>query len=162
MNCKEHHLPELELATGQVREALQAILYTILLYVSEFALLVPVCDTNVLTTLFFFFLICSIRSPGPVTPRDVQCEGFDLTYPRIASDKMSATPSAHSSLAFDVDKKVDDAIGSFLLTLSQIGPELLCVSDVLVEMHMDQFLCPGQKSLTNPNSSIKFKIGRVA
>ena len=31
MNCKEHHLPELELATGQVREALQAILYTILL-----------------------------------------------------------------------------------------------------------------------------------
>lgn len=85
-----------------------------------------------------------------------------MTYPRIASDKMSATPSAHSSLAFDVDKKVDDAIGSFLLTLSQIGPELLCVSDVLVEMHMDQFFCPGQKSLTNPNSSIKFKIGRVA
>jgi len=33
MNCKEHHLPELELATGQAREALQAILYTILLYV---------------------------------------------------------------------------------------------------------------------------------
>ena len=31
MNCKEHYLPELELATGQVREALQAILYTILL-----------------------------------------------------------------------------------------------------------------------------------
>ena len=31
MNCKEHHLPELELATGQVREALQCILHTILL-----------------------------------------------------------------------------------------------------------------------------------
>jgi len=31
MNCKEHYLPELELATEQVREALQAILYTILL-----------------------------------------------------------------------------------------------------------------------------------
>ncbi|MGK3749506.1 MAG: hypothetical protein ACI8RD_001801 [Bacillariaceae sp.] len=31
MNRKEHYLPELELATGQVREALQAILYTILL-----------------------------------------------------------------------------------------------------------------------------------
>jgi hypothetical protein len=31
MNCKEHHLPELELHTGQVREALQAILHTILL-----------------------------------------------------------------------------------------------------------------------------------
>ena len=34
MNCKEHYLPELELATGQVREALQAILYTILLWVT--------------------------------------------------------------------------------------------------------------------------------
>ena len=31
MNCIEHRLPELELATGQVREALQAILHTILL-----------------------------------------------------------------------------------------------------------------------------------
>jgi hypothetical protein len=31
MNCKEHNLPELELATGQVREALQCILHTILL-----------------------------------------------------------------------------------------------------------------------------------
>jgi hypothetical protein len=96
MNCKEHHLPELELATGQVREALQAILYTIVF----------------------------IRSPGPVTPRDVECEGFSLTYPRIASDK-SNTPSAHSALEYDVDKKVDDAISSFLMTLSQIGPELL-------------------------------------
>lgn len=33
MNCKEHYLPELELSTGQVREALQCILHTILLYV---------------------------------------------------------------------------------------------------------------------------------
>lgn len=70
----------------------------------------------------------SIRSPGPVTPRDIKCEGFDLTYPRIASDKISAVPSAHSSLEYGVDKKVDDAIASFLLTLSQIGPELLSVS----------------------------------
>jgi hypothetical protein len=31
MNCKEQHLPELELTTGQVREALQCILHTILL-----------------------------------------------------------------------------------------------------------------------------------
>lgn len=73
MNCKEHYLPELELATGQVREALQAILYTILF----------------------------IRSPGPVAPRDVECEGFDfVTYPRIAS-----TPSSPSNLNYDVDKK---------------------------------------------------------
>jgi hypothetical protein len=35
MNCKEHHLPELELSTGQVREALQCILHTILLYVLD-------------------------------------------------------------------------------------------------------------------------------
>jgi hypothetical protein len=33
MNCKEHHLPELELPTCHVREALQCILHTILLYV---------------------------------------------------------------------------------------------------------------------------------
>lgn len=31
MNCKEHHLPELELNSGFVREALSAILHTILL-----------------------------------------------------------------------------------------------------------------------------------
>ena len=31
MNCKEQRLPELEISTGQVREALSAILHTILL-----------------------------------------------------------------------------------------------------------------------------------
>eukprot|EP00934_Nitzschia_sp_Nitz4_P003491 Nitzschia sp. Nitz4//scaffold114_size70088//23058//24071//NITZ4_005974-RA/size70088-augustus-gene-0.3-mRNA-1//1//CDS//3329533414//3481//frame0 len=93
MNCKEHHLPELELATGQAREALQAILYTILF----------------------------IRSPGPVTPRDVECEGFNLTYPRIANERLGGV----SALEYDVDKKVDAAITTFLTTLSQIGPELL-------------------------------------
>jgi hypothetical protein len=41
----------------------------------------------------------------------------------------SATSGHHSSLENDVDKKVDDAIGSFLLTLSQIGPELLSVRE---------------------------------
>mmetsp|Transcript_9693 Transcript_9693/g.12627 ORF Transcript_9693/g.12627 Transcript_9693/m.12627 type:complete len:220 (-) Transcript_9693:66-725(-) len=101
MNCKDHYLPELELSTGQVREALQCILHTILF----------------------------IRSPGPVAPRDVECEGFDLTYTRIASDKASSlhqnSNSAPSALENDVDKKVDDAIESFLRSLSQIGPELL-------------------------------------
>lgn len=118
MNCKEHHLPELELATGQVREALQCILHTILF----------------------------IRSPGPVAPRDVNCEGFDLTYTRIAtSDDLSmgglptgagtAAVKASSSSAGgaaavhvhenDIDKKVDDAIEHFLRSLTQIGPELL-------------------------------------
>jgi hypothetical protein len=76
---------------------------------------------------FLYLLLFSIRSPGPVTPRDVECEGFDVTYTRIASDKMAA-PSPHSNLENDVDKKVDDAISSFLLSLSQIGPELLSVS----------------------------------
>lgn len=103
MNCKDHHLPELELGTGQVREALQCVLHTILF----------------------------IRSPGPVAPRDVECEGFELTYTRIASNKAqhsSTTPVAFSSaLENDVDKKVDDAIESFLRSLSQIGPELLSV-----------------------------------
>jgi hypothetical protein len=45
-----------------------------------------------------------------------------LTYPRIAS-----TPSSPSTLDYDVDKKVDESIQSFLMTLSQIGPELLSV-----------------------------------
>ena len=59
----------------------------------------------------------SLRSPGAVTPRDVACEGFSLTYPRIAESS--------SALSAGVDQKVDDAIESFLRTLSQIGPELL-------------------------------------
>lgn len=107
MNCKEHHLPELELATGQVREALQAIIHTILF----------------------------IRSPGPVVPKDVHCEGFDLTYTRIANDEMSssgrATTSTNSAVTIVetnknfMDKKVDDSIEIFLRSLTQIGPELL-------------------------------------
>jgi len=93
LNYKEHYLPELELATGQVREALQAILYTILF----------------------------IRSPGGVSPRDVECCGeFEfLVYPRIA------TSSSLSTINCDVDKKVDESIQNFLMKLSQIGPELL-------------------------------------
>jgi hypothetical protein len=66
-----------------------------------------------------------------VTPRDVECEGFNLTYTRIASDrhqKVSSQPPSSHSLNTDVDQKVDDAIESFLRTLSQIGPELLSVS----------------------------------
>mmetsp|Transcript_32764 Transcript_32764/g.48527 ORF Transcript_32764/g.48527 Transcript_32764/m.48527 type:complete len:234 (-) Transcript_32764:111-812(-) len=110
MNCKEHHLPELELATGQVREALQCILHTILF----------------------------IRSPGSVVPHDVECDGFDLTYTRIASDSNhnnmnpsssnntgTAASSVTSRMHSNVEKKVDDAIESFLRSLSQIGPELM-------------------------------------
>jgi hypothetical protein len=54
-----------------------------------------------------------------VAPRDVVCEGLSLTYPRIAET------SSSSALSAGVDQKVDDAIESFLRTLSQIGPELL-------------------------------------
>jgi hypothetical protein len=64
-----------------------------------------------------------------VTPHDVECEGFNLTYPRIASDKLNMAPSALSSLEYNVDKKVEAAISAFLMTLSQIGPELLSVSE---------------------------------
>jgi autophagy-related protein 101 len=120
MNCKEFHLPELELSTGQVREALKCILHTILF----------------------------LRAPGNVIPYDTDCEGFHLTYTRIATSTMTnnnnnetgiisgtgnsprqqqqhrRTNSSSTSL-YDVDYKVDDAIESFLRTLSQIGPELL-------------------------------------
>jgi Autophagy-related protein 101 len=74
-----------------------------------------------------------------VTPRDVECEGFALTYTRIAGGNRTTTAhKSHSSpdhntqyyytnsaLNTDVDQKVDDAIEAFLRTLSQIGPELL-------------------------------------
>lgn len=138
MNCREHHLPELELSTGHVREALQCVLHTILF----------------------------VRSPGPVAPRDVACEGFPtIIYPRIAgTDNSSTTNSSGSSnngggaglplppgggggsssgqqqqqqhsptsssysVEINVDRKVDDAIESFLRSLTQIGPELLSVS----------------------------------
>jgi Autophagy-related protein 101 len=66
----------------------------------------------------------SLRSPGPVTPRDVDCEGFALAYTRIAGSS-SSSKNNNSAISTDVDQKVDDAIESFLRTLSQIGPELL-------------------------------------
>lgn len=91
MNCKEHNLPELELATGQVREALQCILHSILF----------------------------IRSPGPVTPQDTELEFFQFNYTKIANEAK-------------IEKRVDDAIEAFLRSLSQIGPELLSVSVVML------------------------------
>lgn len=67
----------------------------------------------------------SIRSPGPVAPQDVHCEGFNLTYTRIANDAIrSQSMKKHHYL----DKKVDDSIEEFLKSLVQIGPELLSVS----------------------------------
>lgn len=63
-----------------------------------------------------------------MTPCDVQCEDFGITYSKISSDRESksslASPSSFS-IENDVDRKVDDAIESFLRSLSQIGPELL-------------------------------------
>lgn len=80
--------------------------------------------------LILLFHLCSIRSPGSVAPRDVECEGFGITYARIASEK-SRTGSSPSiipdALENDVDKRVDDAIEMFLRKLSQIGPELMSV-----------------------------------
>jgi len=56
MNSREHVLPELELSTPVVREALQAVLHTILF----------------------------LRAPGPVRPVDVDCVHFpNLAYSRI-------------------------------------------------------------------------------
>lgn len=95
MNCKEHHLPELELNSGLVREALAAILHTILF----------------------------IRSPGPVKPLSVHCEGFNLTYTRIADDK--ATVGMNTLQHDYLDKMIDESIDKFLRSLVQIGPELL-------------------------------------
>ena len=134
MNCQVHSLPELETATSGTREALQAIIHTILF----------------------------IRSPGPVAPFDVHCESFQLSYTRIATDddttstnRYTTQSSSLSSSPFhqyqyrqqshhhlqkqpthhhqhhppyqksDLDRKVDDSIESFLRTLTPIGPELM-------------------------------------
>ena len=134
MNCQVHRLPELETATSGTREALQAIIHTILF----------------------------IRSPGPVAPFDVHCESFQLSYTRIATDddttstnRYTTQSSSLSSSPFhqfqyrqqshhhlqkqpthhrqhhppyqksDLDRKVDDSIESFLRTLTPIGPELM-------------------------------------
>lgn len=142
MNCKEHHLPELELATGQVREALQCILHTILLYVwVVFRFSRSVCFPSQLTChhilpffsdfprfLPIFLFSQSIRSPGSVVPQDVECDGFELTYTRIAKASGENNHSHHAASSIvntNVEKKVDDAIESFLRSLSQIGPELM-------------------------------------
>jgi len=73
----------------------------------------------------------SIRSPGPVSPQDVHCEGFDMTYTRIANDISSSTSTMPTNNNNDhqhhhfLDKKVDESIENFLQSLTQIGPELL-------------------------------------
>lgn len=106
-NCVEHFLPELELATFQVREAMQCILHTIIF----------------------------LRAPGPVAPREVPCEGFNLTYAKIgiAGSTISIPPKQPSKGGVDrfsnqtdsVDAKIDESIERFLRRLTQIGPELL-------------------------------------
>lgn len=52
-------------------------------------------------------------------------------YPKIANEKLTGIPGA-AVLENDVDKKVDSAITNFLSSLSQIGPELMSVSDSLI------------------------------
>ena len=81
-----------------------------------------------------------------MVPHDVECDGFDLTYTRIASDNnnnnttnksgSSSNNNNHknntsSTMHTNVELKVDDAIESFLRSLSQIGPELMSGSLVL-------------------------------
>ena len=114
MNCQVHQLPELETATSGTREALQAIIHTILF----------------------------IRSPGPVAPHDVHCESFNMTYTRIATDndvdiqqlssptnRYSHQAQQHNATTYnqksELDRKVDDAIEHFMRTLTPIGPELM-------------------------------------
>ena len=122
MNTHVHHLPEFESATSHVREALQAILHTILF----------------------------IRSPGPVAPHDVECESFQITYTRIATDNdnpflvnasmQQPYQNSHNhqqqqqnvhqaynlhSQKSDLERKVDESIETFLRSLTPIGPELM-------------------------------------
>ena len=102
----------------------------------------------------------SIRSPGPVVPKDVHCEGFDLTYTRIANDEIimssstsRATTSTNSAVTVletttknFMDKKVDDSIEIFLRSLTQIGPELLNVSHFSLSLFLSS-LPPPKKEI---------------
>ncbi|EJK58226.1 hypothetical protein THAOC_21671 [Thalassiosira oceanica] len=107
MNCHIHQLPELETATLAVREALAAVIHTVLF----------------------------IRSPGPVSPFDVHCESFGLTYTRIATENdplhgivtggASRRQNKSTSSYQQLDRKVDGSIEEFLQTLTPIGPELM-------------------------------------
>jgi len=87
--------------------------------------------------------IDSIRSPGPVAPRDVHCEGFNLSYTRIANDTLRNQSKKKSNSNY-LDKKVDDSIEEFLKSLSQIGPELLSVSSVIIQKIFISFRAPFQ------------------
>lgn len=69
-----------------------------------------------------------------MAPHDVQCESFQTTYTRIATDDPLPLPTQqynknkqHQShhLKSDLDRKVDDSIEIFLRTLTPIGPELM-------------------------------------
>jgi hypothetical protein len=94
-----------------------------------------------------------------VTPRDVECEGFNLTYTRIASDrsqKASSLPPSSHSLDTDVDQKVDDAIESFLRTLSQIGPELLSVSYMYCTFMCARYAMSGLQKHDETSGSLIF------
>ena len=81
-----------------------------------------------------------------MAPHDVHCESFRTTYTRIATDDNAEPPPSptdrrrkqmHSQYQNaqqqmqnfhrkpDLDRRVDDAIESFLRTLTPIGPELM-------------------------------------
>ena len=136
MNCQVHQLPELETATSGTREALQAIIHTILF----------------------------IRSPGPVAPHDVHCESFNMTYTRIATDndidvlRLSSPMNRYSHQSqshhatynqkSELDRKVDDAIEHFMRTLTPIGPGkfafvcfVMCICDVRYEVSVFSYYC---------------------
>lgn len=76
-NTKKHALDELELLPNQINEVLRCILHTILF----------------------------VRAPGPVRPRETDCEMFSISYAKI--DVQS------------VDRKVDLAIEDFTKHLDQ-------------------------------------------
>ena len=86
----------------------------------------------------------------------MDCEGFDLTYTRIASDKSSSLGNIPSVLENDVDKKVDGAIEAFLRSLSQIGPELMSVRRLESLKN-----CPVAKNIFVPHITILSFASRI-
>jgi Autophagy-related protein 101 len=86
-----------------------------------------------------------------VIPEDVECEGFNLSYARIA-DGSSTSDDASSNVrqrSNGITSDVDQAIDHFLQhSLSQIGPELMsgCLSVRFFERRRRSILSPSSGS----------------
>mmetsp|Transcript_5912 Transcript_5912/g.13166 ORF Transcript_5912/g.13166 Transcript_5912/m.13166 type:complete len:139 (+) Transcript_5912:138-554(+) len=97
-------------------------------------------------------------SPGTVAPQDAECEGFDITYARIASDASVASAPPSTAMDNQVDKKVDDSIESLLQSLPQIGPKLMSGCLTIVRFGVSSRTCGARRRDARASKSISLPI----